>query len=115
MALRTTRLEPSAGGDQIGSRAGVCSRGLLPCDGGGLPAAAIEAATTLSGDPSSFDRDRAFADLRAQVAIGPRADRLGAATREAVALITSRLTQAGLRDVVRAEPAAQRRRDVPGH
>ncbi len=70
------------------------------------------------GDPETstqdgFNADRAFADLRAQVEIGPRpAGSRGA--REAVALIQSRLEQAGVGEAVVQQPYANVLATIPG-
>ena len=62
-------------------------------DGGGTPAPA----------GSGFDADRAFADLRAQVELGPRPAG-SEANREQAELLATRLEQAGAENVVIQEP-----------
>ena len=62
---------------------------------------------------SGFDATRAFADLQAQVEIGPRTSGSRGA-RETVELITSRLAQAGIRGAVVQEPYANVLATLPG-
>ena len=63
--------------------------------------------------PGRFDEDRAFNDLRAQVEIGPRpAGSQGA--REVVALIASRLREAGAEDVRVQRPWRNVVATIPG-
>lgn len=75
-------------------------------------ATALAAAALVAGcgDPEpagegGFDADRAFADLEAQVEIGPRPSGSPGA-RETAELISSRLTDAGVEDVLVQEPYA---------
>ena len=62
---------------------------------------------------SGFDADRAFADLQAQVEIGPRASGSRGA-RETVELITSRLAQAGVERRRAQRPYANVLATLPG-
>ncbi|TMK70791.1 MAG: Zn-dependent exopeptidase M28 [Actinobacteria bacterium] len=66
-----------------------------------------------AGAGSAFDADRAFRDLRAQVAIGPRPAGSPGARRE-VRLIRGRLRSAGLRDVRVQRPYRNVVARIPG-
>jgi glutaminyl-peptide cyclotransferase len=64
-------------------------------------------------DEGSFDSQAAFADVRAQVEIGPRPAGSAGAARE-VELITERLGQAGIRDVTVQRPYRNVVATIPG-
>jgi Zn-dependent M28 family amino/carboxypeptidase len=72
---------------------------LLGCGGdGGEPSADPAAPGGAAEEVAGFDSDRAFADLEAQVAIGPRPAG-SAANRETAELIAERLREAGVEQV----------------
>ena len=64
-------------------------------------------------DPGRFDSERAFADLEAQVELGPRPAG-SAANRENAALIAERLRDAGVEDVVIQRPWRNVVGTIPG-
>ena len=70
------------------------------------------ATTSADADGDGFDAERAFADLEAQVELGPRPAGSPAGRRTA-ALLAARLREAGVEDVVGAATVAQRRRHDP--
>lgn len=84
-------------------------------------ATALLAAAVLAGcggddgetDPGGFDAARAFADLEAQVALGPRPAG-SAANRENAELIADRLREAGVEDVVIQRPWRNVGGTIPG-
>jgi glutaminyl-peptide cyclotransferase len=80
---------------------------LLAGCGGGDP-------STTTTSASGFDADRAFADLRAQVEIGPRPSGSAAAHRTAE-LIASRMREAGLAEVTIQSPWENVLGTIPGN
>src|SRR5918996_4763105 len=64
-------------------------------------------------DPGGFDAARAFADLEAQVEIGPRPAG-SAANRENAELIAKRLREAGIEDVLVQRPWRNVVGTIPG-
>src|SRR4051812_7512992 len=101
MALRTHASSLATVGIRFAAAA-LLSAGVFAaigtgCGGGG------EEGPALSGSAASFDEQRAFADLRDQVAIGPR-ETGSAGNRRTVSLIARRLSRAGFRHVHVQEP-----------
>lgn len=89
--------------------AALAGSGVLAC-GGDAPASDAAAGSTGS---AHFNAARAFGDLRAQVAIGPRPSGSAANERE-VRLIVNRLRRAGARGVRVQHPHANVVARIPG-
>ena len=83
---------------------------LCSCGGGGPPATS---SVPGRGAGPPFNAARAFADLRAQVGIGPRVSGTPGGRRE-VAFIVRRLRQAGVRDVRVQRPLRNVVATLPG-
>jgi Peptidase family M28 len=84
--------------------AGLVLLAIWGCGGdGGDASARVQGSGELSAAAHAFDPNRAFRDLRAQVAIGPRTAGSAGSRRE-VGMIVSRLRGAGLRRIAVQRP-----------